>query len=94
MINYEDLKMISVEELNALIQMAEKEIKGRNIVRVKEAKAKTVIAIRELLTACRSAGIWNLGSVEWECDDCGEVNNFDILSDEILEDVAKILEGK
>lgn len=94
MINYEDLRVVGVEELQDIINYAEKRIKEIAIVQVEEAKAKTVIAIRELLTACRSAGVWKLGDIYWECNDCDEGNYFDILDDDILKDVANILEGK
>ena len=89
-----NLKTLSPEELKELIHKAEQEIKDRATARVEEKKAKAIIAIRELLTACRSAGMWKLGSLYWECDDCGESNYFDILDDDILGDVANILEGK
>ena len=89
-----NLKMMSPEELKELIEQAEQEIKDQTTAQVEEKKAKVVIAILELLEVCRSASIYHLGSIEWECDDCGEVNEFDILSDEILEDVAKVLESK
>lgn len=87
-----DLKMMSPEELKMLITKAEQEIKDRATAEVEEKKAKVVIAIRELLAVCRSANIWKLGSLYWECDDCGESNYFDILNDDILKDVANILE--
>lgn len=89
-----NLKTLSPEELKVLIKNAEQEIKDRATAQIEEKKAKAVIAIRELLTVCRSAGLWKLGSLYWECDDCGEGNYFDILDDDILGDVANILEGK
>ena len=89
-----NLKTLSPEELKELIKNAEQEIKDRATAQIEEKKTKVVIAIRELLTACRSAGIWKLGSLYWECDDCGESNYFDILDDDILGDVANIIEGK
>ena len=89
-----NLKTMTPEELKELIKNAEQEIKDRATAQVKEKKAKAVIAIRELLAVCRSAGMWTLGSLYWECDDCGEGNYFDILDDDILGDVANILEGK
>ena len=87
-----DLKLMTPEEINELIHKAEKELKDRATAQVEEKKAKVVIAIRELLAVCRSAGIWKFGSLYWECDDCGEGNHFDILDDDILKDVADILE--
>lgn len=89
-----NLTMMTPEELKELIKQAEQEIRDRTTALVEEKKTKVVIAIHELLEVCRSAGIWNLGSIEWECEDCGEVNDFDILSDEILKDVVKVLEDK
>lgn len=93
MINYEELKMISVEELNSLIQKAEKEIKERHTAQVEEAKAETVIAIRKLIAVCREAHIDQLGKIWWECDSCDESIYFDILSEDVLADVANVLEG-
>lgn len=89
-----NLKTLSPEELQMLIRNAEQEIKDRATAQVEEKKAKAVIAIRELLAVCRSAGVRKLGSLYWECDDCGESNYFDILDDVILGDVANVLEGK
>ena len=88
-----DLKMMTPEEINEFIHMAEKELKDRATVQVEEKKAKVVIAIRELIAVCRSANIRSLGSIEWECFDCDYEHHFDILNDEILHDVAKVLEG-
>ena len=87
-----NLKTLSPEELKELIHKAEQEIKDRATAQIEEKKAKVVIAIRELLAVCRSANVWKLGSLYWECDDCDESNYFDILDDDILKDVANILE--
>lgn len=89
-----NLKMMSPEELKELIKKAEQEIKDRALAEVEEKKAKVVIAIRELMAVCRSASIYKLGSVYWECSDCDEGNYFDILSDAVLKDVADILEER
>ena len=89
-----NLKTLSPEELKELIKNAEQEIKDRATAQIEEKKTKVVIAIRELLAVCRSAGLRKLGSLYWECDDCGESNYFDILDDDILRDVANIIEGK
>ena len=95
MINYEDLKTLSPEELKMLITKAEQELNVRANVQVEEKKAKVVTAIRELLEACRFAGMWSLNSsICWTCDDCEEENYFDILEDDILKDVAEALERK
>lgn len=94
MINYEDLKTISVEELNSLIQMAEEEVGRRNKIKLVEAKAKAVIAIRELIEVCKELHVNYLGKVCWECDGCDEENYVDILFEDVLEDIAKVLEGK
>ena len=88
-----DLKTMTPEELKELIHKTEQELKDRATAQIEEKKAKVVIAIRELLAVCRSANIWKLGSLYWECDDCGESNYFDILDDDILYDVANILEN-
>ena len=87
-----DLKMMSPEELKELIKNAEQEMTNRAIAQFEEKKAKVVIAIRELLAVCRSTNVWKLGSLYWECDNCDESNYFDILDDDILKDVADILE--
>ena len=87
-----DLKMMSPEELKELIKNAEQEMTNRAIAQFEEKKAKAVIAIRELIAVCRSANISKLGSLYWECGDCDESNYFDILRDDILKDVADILE--
>ena len=87
-----DLKMMTPEELKELIKNAEQEMTNRAIAQFEEKKAKVVIAIRELLAVCRSANIYKLGSLYWECCDCDESNYFDILDDSILKDVADILE--
>lgn len=89
-----NLKTLSPEELKELIHKAEQEIKDRATAQIEEKKAKVVIAIRELLAVCRSAGVRSLGKIYWECDDCGEGNYFDILAEDVLHDVANILEGK
>ena len=89
-----NLELMTPEELKMLIKEAEQEIKDRATAQIEEKKAKVVIAIRELLAVCRSAGMWKLGSLYWECDDCGESNYFDILDNDILGDVANVLEGK
>ena len=88
----DDLRLITEEELQRLIVSAEKELKDRATASVEEKKAKVVIAIRELLAVCRKASIYNLGSLYWDCSDCGDGNYFDILSDDVLKDVANILE--
>ena len=88
----DDLRLITEEELQRLIVSAEKELKDRATAQVAEKKAKVVIAIRELLAVCRKANVRKLGSMYWECSDCGEGNYFDILDDEVLADVANILE--
>ena len=88
-----DLKTMTPEELKELIHKTEQELKDRATAQIEEKKAKVVIAIRELLAVCRSANVWKLGSLYWECDDCGEGNYFDILDDDILYDVANILEN-
>ena len=88
-----NLKMMSPEELKELIKNAEQEIKDRATAEVEEKKAKVVIAIRELLAVCRSASIYKLGKIYWECDSCDESIYFDILSEDVLKDVANILEG-
>ncbi len=93
MFDYKELKMISEEELNFLIQKAEEEISRRAEAKLEEAKAKTVIAIRELIALCREAKLYHLGKVYWECPDCDEGQYFDILSEDVLKDVADILEG-
>ena len=87
-----DLKMMTPEELNKLIREAEKELKDRATAQVAEKKTKVMIAIRELLAVCRSAGVSKLGSLYWECAACDEGNYFDILDDDILKDVADVLE--
>ena len=87
-----NLELMTPEELKILIKEAEQEIKDRATAQVEEKKAKVVIAIRELLAVCRSANIYELGSLYWECSDCNEGNYFDILDDDILGDVANILE--
>lgn len=87
-----DLKMMSPEELKELIKNAEQEMTNRAIAQVEEKKAKVIVAIRELLAVCRSTNVWKLGSLYWECDNCDESNYFDILDDDILKDVADILE--
>ena len=88
----EDLRLITEEELQLLITSAEKELKDRATANIEEKKAKVVIAIRELLAVCRSADIRFLGSIYWECNRCSDGNHFDILDDEVLYDVANILE--
>lgn len=88
-----DLKMMSPEELKMLITKAEQEIKNRATAEIEEKKAKVAIAIRELLAVCHSAGIYKLGTIWWECDSCDENICFDILSEDVLEDVANILDG-
>ena len=87
-----DLKMMTPEAIKELIHNAEQELKDRATAQVEEKKAKVVIAIRELLAVCRSANVWKLGSLYWECKDCGEGNDYDILNDDILKDVADVLE--
>ena len=89
----EDLRLITEEELQRLIASAEKELKDRATAQVEEKAAKVVIAIRELITVCRSAGVRKLGNIYFECGDCEHDNYFDILDDDVLEDVANILEG-
>ena len=89
-----NLELMTPEELKMLIKEAEQEIKDRATAQIEEKKTKVVVAIRELLAVCRSAGMWKLGSLYWECDDCGESNYFDILGNDILGDVANVLEGK
>ena len=90
-----NLKTLSPEELKELIFKAEQEIKDRATAQIEEKKAKVVTAIRELLAVCRSAGIWRFNtSIYWECGDCDEGNYFDLLDDDVLKDVADILEGK
>ena len=88
-----NLELMTPEELKELIKNAEQEMTNRAIAQFEEKKAKVVIAIRELLAVCRSANIWKLGSLYWECGDCNESNYFDILNDEVLADVANILEN-
>ena len=89
-----DLKMMTPEAINELIKNAEKELKDRATAEVEEKKTKVVIAIRELVAACKNAGIFRLGDIYWECSACNESNYFDILGEDILEEVANILEGK
>lgn len=89
-----NLKTLSPEELKELITKAEQEIKDRATAQVEEKKAKVVIAIRELLAVCRSAGVRSLGKIEWECGACYSTECFDILTEDVLYDVANILEGK
>ena len=92
MINYEDLRVVGVEELRDIISYAEKRIKEIATAQLEEAKTKTVIAIRELLAACEKAGISSLGNIYWDCDECDHEGESDILYDEILKDIADILE--
>ena len=88
-----DFKTMSPERIKELITKAEQELHHRANVQVEEKKAKVVIAIRELLEACYSAGMWNLGSsVCWSCGNCEEYTDFDILEDGVLKDVAEALE--
>lgn len=87
-----NLETLSPEELKTLITKAEQEIKDRATAQIEEKKAKVVIAIRELIAVCKNAGVWKLGSLYWECDDCGEGSYFDILNDDILGDVANMLD--
>ena len=95
MINYEDLKTMSPERIKELITKAEQELHHRATVQVEEKKTKVVIAIRELLEACRSAGMWKLdSSIYWSCSECDEGFDYDILEDDVLEDVANALERK
>lgn len=90
-----DFKTISPEALREIIRSAEQELNHRATVQVEEKKAKVVIAIRELLAACRSAGMWNLGSsICWTCGACDEDNDFDLVEDDVLADVANALERK
>lgn len=90
-----DFKTISPEALREIIRSAEQELHHRANVQVEEKKAKVVIAIRELLEACRSAGMWNLNSsICWTCDNCDDESYFDILEDDVLADVAEALERK
>ena len=88
------LKMMSPEELKELIKNAEQEIKNRAIAQVEEKKEKVVIAIRELIAACRSAGVYSIGNIWWECEDCGEGSYYDILRDDVLKNVAELLGKK
>lgn len=94
MINYEDLRVIDAEKLQDIINYAEKRLKEIATAQLEEAKAKTVIAIRELIAVCKKAGIVRLGDIYWECDECDHENYFDILGEDVLEDVANILESK
>lgn len=88
-----DFKTMSPERIKELIRDAEQELHYRATVQVEEKKAKVVIAIRELLAVCRSAGMWKLDtSICWTCDNCDEENYFDVLEDDILKDVADVLE--
>lgn len=89
-----NLKTLSPEELKVLIKNAEQEIKDRATAQVEEKKANVVTAIRELLAVCRKSNIYDLGRIYWQCDECDCENYFDILGDEVLEDVANILERK
>ena len=89
-----DLKMMSPEELKELIKNAEQEMTNRAIAQFEEKKAKVVIAIRELLAVCRFTGVRSLGKIEWECGECDSTECFDILTEDVLYDVANILEGK
>ncbi len=90
-----NLKTLSPEELKELITKAEQELNVRANVQVEEKKAKVVIAIRELLAACRFAGMWKLDtSICWTCGDCDEDNYFDLVEDDVLADVADALERK
>jgi hypothetical protein len=90
-----DFKTMSPERIKELIRDAEQELHHRATVQVEEKKAKVVIAIRELLAACRSAGMWKLdSSICWTCGDCDEDNYFDLVEDDVLADVADVLERK
>lgn len=84
----------SEEELQKILDSVNEELNRRATASFEEAKAKVVIAIRELLAVCRKADIRSLGKIYWECSECNEDNYFDILQEDVLEDVANILENK
>jgi hypothetical protein len=84
----------SEEKLQQILDSIHDELNRRATASFEEAKTKAVISIRELLAVCRKSNIYRLGSIYWVCDDCGESNYFDILDDDVLEDVANVLEGK
>ena len=86
-----DLKLVSDEELQKIIANAQTELVNRQDKNFKEKKAETIRAIEELIAAARALGKYSLGKLCIECEECD--NNFylDILYDDILEDIVKIL---
>ncbi len=88
------LNTASDEELRQVVKNIESVLNDRAKAEIEEAKAKTVVAIHELMVACKKAGVYRLGSIFWECDSCDSGETcFDLLQDDVLEDVAKILKG-
>ena len=82
---------ISAEELRQIIENAEAELAKRANDEFEKARENVVTAIDEFIECCKKANIRTLGNIYWECSDCDEGQYFDILREEVLNDVMKIL---
>ena len=88
-----NLQLVSDEDLRKIIADAESEWKYRQDEILNEKKAKAKRAIEELIAVARSQGRYTLGDISFECGECD--NNFylDILYDDVLEKIVKVLGG-
>jgi uncharacterized ferredoxin-like protein len=88
-----NLQLVSDEDLRKIIADAESEWSYRQDEKLNEKKAKAKRAIEELIAMARSQGKHSLGNLIFECWECGCEFCYDILNDDVLENIVKILGG-
>lgn len=86
-----NLQLVSDEDLRKIIVDAESEWSYRQDERFNEKKAEAKRAIEELIAMARAQGRYTLGEIPFECGECENEFSLDILYDDVLENIVKIL---
>lgn len=86
-----NLQLVSDEDLRKIIVDAESEWSYRQDERLNAKKAETKRAIEELIAMARSQGRYSLGDIHFECGECENEFSLDILYDDVLEQIVKVL---
>lgn len=86
-----NLQLVSDEDLRKIIADAENEWKYRRDEKFNTKKAEVKRAIEELIAMAHAQGRYTLGDIYLECAECENEFSLDILYDDVLEQIVKVL---
>lgn len=86
-----NLQFVSDEDLRKIMVDAQAEWGYRQDEKFNAKKAEAKRAIEELIAMACAQGRYTLGDIHFECAECENEFSLDILYDDVLEQIVKVL---